>query len=208
MTKVPVENYLLSMYRSFWANREDTWGPDHPDWFRPHGRDGYRVFNASNINSHLISEQALKDKINGIKPVLDHYLSPQFASGVPLEFPEKYLCPQHLNPRGKNGDRTNFDKFCEYMGALRTIVKVTKKENKELSKFIETESGYFPKVLVPTNKKYDDLGIKVYKLPFNKKGLTVDLAKKVLETQNPLKASTVLYFPKDLIIYEKRFLVN
>ena len=94
------------------------------------------------------------------------------------------------------------------MGALRTIVKVTKKENKELSKFIETESGYFPKVLVPTNKKYDDLGIKVYKLPFNKKGLTVDLAKKVLETQRPLQASTVLYFPKNLIIYVRKFLVN
>ena len=96
--------------------------------------------------------------------------------------------------------------------SCQTVAKKTdaivEKENKKLSKFIETESGYFPKVLVPTNKKYDDLGIKVYKLPFSKKGLTVDLAKKVLETQNPLKASTVLYFPKDLIIYEKRFLVN
>ena len=47
MTKVPVENYLLSIYRSFWANIEDTWGPNHPDWYRVHGRDGYRIFSAS-----------------------------------------------------------------------------------------------------------------------------------------------------------------
>ena len=53
----------------------------------------------------------------------------------------------------------------------------------------------------------DSLGIELYELP-NGKGLTVDLAKKVLDTQNPLKASTVLYFPKDLLIYEKKFLVN
>tara|TARA_B100000508_G_scaffold131949_1_gene120481 strand:- start:86 stop:709 length:624 start_codon:yes stop_codon:yes gene_type:complete len=207
MTTVPVENYLLSIYRSGWANRQDTWGPNHPDWYRVHGRDGYRIFSASTINSYLISEQALKDKINGIKPVSDHYLSPQFASGVPLEFPEKYLCPQHLDPRGDNGDRTNFDIFCEYMNRLRVIVKVTKKENKKLSQLTITEKVSFPKVLVPTDEKYDHLGIELYELP-NGKGLTVDLAKKVLETQNPLKASTVLYFPKDLIIYEKRFLVN
>ena len=207
MTKVPVENYLLSIYRSFWANIEDTWGPNHPDWYRVHGRDGYRIFSASNINSYLISEQALKDKINGIKPVLDHYLSPQFASGVPLEFPEKYLCPQHLNPRGKNGDRTNFDKFCEYMNKLRVVVKVTKKENKALSKLTVTEKVSFPKVLVATDKKYDHLGIKLYKLP-DGEDLTVNLAKKVLETQSSFQASTVLYFSKDLIIYERRFLVN
>ena len=207
MTKVPVENYLLSMYRSFWANREDTWGPDHPDWFRPHGRDGYRIFNAPNINSYLISEQALKDKINGIKPVSDHYLSPQFAAGATLEFQEKYLCPQHLNPRGKNGDRTNFDNFCEYMNKLRVIVRITKKENEKLRQLTVTEDVSFPKVKVPTNKKYDHLGIKLYKLP-DGEGLTVNLAKKVFETQSPLKASTVLYFPKDLIIYERGFLVN
>tara|TARA_A100001011_G_scaffold99238_1_gene104540 strand:+ start:660 stop:1283 length:624 start_codon:yes stop_codon:yes gene_type:complete len=207
MTKVPVENYLLSMYRSFWANREDTWGPDHPDWFRVHGRDGYRVFNASNINSHLISEQALKDKINGIKPVSDHYLSPQFAAGAMLELQEKYLCPQHLNPRGNNGDRTNFEKFCEYMNKLRVIVRITKKENEKLRQLTVTENVSFPKVKVATDKKYDHLGIKLYKLP-DGEGLTVNLAKKVFETQSPLKASTVLHFPKDLLIYEKRFLVN
>ena len=207
MTKVPVENYLLLIWRGFWSNYKDTWGFDHPDWFRPLGRLGYNVFGSGNTQSGFISEQALKDKINGIKPVLDHYLSPQFAAGVMLEFQYKYLCPQHLDPRGADGDRINFDNFCEFMNSLRVVTRITKKENKALSKLTETKSGAFPKVLVPTNKKYDHLGIKLYKLP-DGESLTVDLAKKILETQSPLKASTVLHFPKDLLIYEKKFLVN
>ena len=124
-------NYLLSIYRSFWANHTDTWGKDYPDWFRPHGRDGYRVFGSGNIQSGYASEQALYDKLEGKKMVADHYLSPQFASGVPLHFYDKYLCPQSKNPRGNNGDRDNFDNFCEYMNCLRVVTRVTRKENKE-----------------------------------------------------------------------------
>ena len=208
MTVVPTQNYLLSIFRSFWANREDTWGPDNPDWYRVHGRDGYRVFSMPDIHSNLISENALKEKTEEIKPVLDHYLSPQLASGVPLQFPHKYLCPQHLDPRGKNGDRTNFDKFCEYMNRLRVVVRVTKSENKLLSKLTVTKKVSFPQVLVATNKKYDHLGIKLYKLP-DGEGLTVNLAKKILDIQEPLKASEVLYFPPDLLQYEvERYLVE
>ena len=58
--------------------------------------------------------------------------------------------------------------------------KVTKKENKALSKLTVTEKVSFPKVLVATDKKYDHLGIKLYKLP-DGEDLTVNLAKKVLE---------------------------
>ena len=104
-------NYLLLIWRGFWSNYKDTWGPDHPDWFRPLGRLGYNIFGSGNIQSGFISEEALKDKINGGKPVLDHYLSPQFAAGAMLEFQEKYLCQQHLDPRGEDGDRTNFENF-------------------------------------------------------------------------------------------------
>ena len=208
MTIVPTQNYLLSIFRSFWVNREDTWGPDHPDWYRIHGRDGYRVFSMPNIHSYLISEKALKEKIEGKAPVLDHYLSPQLASGVPLEFPNKYLCPQDKDVRGKTGARDNFDTFCEYMNKLRVVVRVTRKENKKLSKLTITERISFPKVLVPTDKKYSHIGIPLYRLPSNEK-LTVDLAKKVLDTQDALKSSDVLYFPKDLLQYEKeRYLVS
>ena len=208
MTVVPTQNYLLSIFRSFWANREDTWGSDHPDWYRIHGRDGYRVFSMPNIHSYLISEKALKEKIKGKTPVLDHYLSPQLASGVPLQFPHKYLCPQDKDVRGKNGARDNFNNFCEYMNRLRVVVKLTKKENSELSKLTITKKVSFPKVLVPTDKKYSHIGIPLYRLPSNEK-LTVDLAKKVLDTQDALKSSDVLYFPKDLLQYEKeRYLVS
>ena len=199
-------NYLLSIYRSFWANHTDTWGKDYPDWFRPHGRDGYRVFGSGNIQSGYASEQALYDKLEGKKMVADHYLSPQFASGVPLHFYDKYLCPQSKNPRGNNGDRDNFDNFCEYMNCLRVVTRVTRKENKELSKLTDTKSGDFPVVYVPTNQKYDRLGIKLYKFD-TEKNLTDDVIEEILDTQLPENASEVLHFPADLIEYEKDFLV-
>ena len=207
MTAVPTQNYLLSIFRSFWANREDTWGPEHADWYRVHGRDGYRVFSMPNIHSHLISEKALKEKIEGKTPVLDHYLSPQLASGVPLQFPHKYLCPKDKDVRGKNGARDNFNNFCEYMNRLRVVVKVTKSENKLLSNLTVTKTVSFPQVLVATNKKYDHLGIKLYRQP--DLSLTSDLANKILDTQEPLKTSEVLYFPSDLLQYEaERYLVE
>ena len=199
-------NYLLSIYRSFWSNHKDTWGKDHPDWFRPHGRDGYRVFGSGNIQSGYVSEQALNDKLNGKSMVLDHYVSPQFASGVPLHFYDKYLCPQNKDPRGSKGDRDNFDNFCEYMNCLRVVVRVTKKENKELSKLTDTESGDFPVVYVPTNKKYDHQGIKLYKFDTTKQ-LRDNVIREILDNQSPLIASEVLHFPADLIEYEKDFLI-
>ena len=199
-------NYLLSIYRSFCANHTDTWGKDHPDWFRPHGRDGYRVFGSGNIQSGYVSEQALNDKLGGKSMTLDHYLSPQFASGVPLHFYDKYLCPQNKNPRGDNGDRDNFDKFCEYMNCLRVVVRVTKEENTELSKLTDTDSGDFPIIHVPTNKKYDHQGIKLYKFDTTKQ-LRDNVIREILNTQSPLIASEVLHFPADLIEYEKDFLV-
>ena len=198
-------NYLLLIWRGFWSNYKDTWGPDHPDWFRPLGRLGYNIFGSGNIQSGFISEEALKDKINGGKPVLDHYLSPQFAAGAMLEFQEKYLCPQHLDPRGDDGDRTNFENFCEYMNRLRVVNRVTKKQNKELSKLTETKKGSFPKVHVATDEKYGHLGIDLYQLPSDE-SLTVDLAKRVLDTQDPVKASDHLHFPTDLLLFEKRFM--
>tara|TARA_B100000131_G_C17915409_1_gene532131 strand:- start:102 stop:725 length:624 start_codon:yes stop_codon:yes gene_type:complete len=203
--KIPT-NYLLSIYRSFWANYEDTWGKNHPDWFRPHGRDGYRLFGAGNIQSGFVSEQALYDKLEGKKMVADHYLSPQFASGVPLHFYDKYLCPQSKDPRRDNGDRDNFDNFCEYMNRLRVVTRVTSKENKELSKLTDTKSGDFPVVYIPTNKKYDHLGIKLYEFDITKK-LSNNVIEDILETQFPLVASEVLHFPADLIEYEKDFLI-
>ena len=92
------------------------------------------------------------------------------------------------------------------MNCLRVVVRVTKEENKELSKLTDTDSGDFPIIHVPTNKKYDHQGIKLYKFDTTKQ-LRDNVIREILNTQSPLIASEVLYFPPDLIEYEKDFLV-
>ena len=164
------------------------------------------VFDCGNPHhTGLISERAYNNILQGKKITHDHYLSPQFASGVPLHFYDKYLCPQNKDPRGSKGDRDNFDNFCEYMNCLRVVVRVTKKENKELSKLTDTDSGDFPIIHVPTHKKYDHLGIKLYKFDTTKQ-LRDNVIEEILDTQLPESASEVLHFPTDLIEYEKDFL--
>ena len=75
---------------------------------------------------------------------------------------------------------------------------VTAEENITLSKLTENNDNYY-KVFVPTDKKYEHVGIKLLSRPDKKqkwKGVDV------------VEASTTdLYFPDDLIEYEKDYLV-
>ena len=57
------------------------------------------------------------------------------------------------------------NKFEEIFVKSCTKIKVTKKENKQLSQFTINKRGQPYQVLVPTDKKYERLGIELYNRP-------------------------------------------
>ena len=78
--------------------------------------------------------------------------------------------------------------------------KVTKKENKALSKLTVTEKVSFPKVLVATDKKYDHLGIKLYKRDEGVKGWK-------RENCTILENNILNDVPVELLDYERDYLL-
>ena len=75
-------------------------------------------------------------------------------------------------------------------------IKVTKKENKQLSQFTINKRGQPYQVLVPTDKKYERLGIELYKRPDGKTRWN---------TSQPTQ-DRVNYL-QELLEYEKNFIV-
>ena len=142
-------------------------------------------------NPSLISENARNNLFYGKtkkekKIVRDHYLSPQFIARFILDNQEIYL--------------SDYSEFKKMFYISCGIVIVTQDENDRLAQLTKSneDSNKF-KVLVPTNKKYDHIGIKLlhYKEksgPWKKR------------TYTPVSNNT-LYYPPEIIEYEKRFLV-
>jgi galactose-1-phosphate uridylyltransferase len=91
---------------------------------------------------------------------------------------------------------SDYEKFKEvYYYSCRTIV-VTQEENDALSKLTVNDGNTY-KVLVPTNLKYNHLGIKLYMRPdsTNKWKLAEEIETNILDV------------PQELLNYEKDFLV-
>ena len=142
-----------------------------------------------------LTAESLKQKIRE-KEGLQFYLMPERVEAfVPaisttndrrflLDNPDKYL--------------SDFNVFRDLFWKSCGTVVVTAEENITLSKLTENNDNYY-KVFVPTNKKYEHVGINLLSLPDKKqkwKGVDV------------VEASTTdLYFPDDLIEYEKDYLV-
>ena len=143
------------------------------------------VFDCGNPNhTGFISQTAYNNKLEGKKTVYDHYLSPQFIGRMILDNPDKYL--------------SDFNVFRDLFWKSCGTVVVTAEENIKLSKLTENNDNYY-KVFVPTDKKYEHVGIKLLSRPDKKqKWKGVD----VIES-----STTDLYFPDDLIDYEKVYLV-
>ena len=74
---------------------------------------------------------------------------------------------------------------------------VTSQENKNLSKLTENRRGDF-KIYVPTNLKYEHLGIKLFERQGRLWSDSVELDNSVLDH----------YVPSDLLEFEKQFLVK
>jgi hypothetical protein len=146
----------------------------------------YGVFDAGNPNPlGLISELALENQLTKKYRLntWDHYHSPQFVGRMIAE---------------------NYEKYLEDYGAFKKIflvctqqICVTKKENENLS-FLTAPDKEDYKVLVPTNLKYNHLGIKLYQ---REEG-------KVRWKHSYPVDTNILDIPEDLLEYEKRYLIT
>jgi hypothetical protein len=152
---------------------------NNPDFFRPITRSFYeQVFSSGYNHTGLISENAVN---NSKQRTDDHCLSPQFIGRMIMDNPDRYL--------------SDYDIFENLFYLARTSIRITKSENKQLSLLTTNKGGSEYKVYVPTNLKYQHLGIRLYR----KIGTRWD---NVVEYDD-----NILPAPKDLLQYEKRFLV-
>ena len=170
------KSYCRTTFNSLRANI-DNWGD--PDFFRPITRLYYiGVFDCGTSNhTGLISYEALHNPKERTK---DHCLSPQFIGRMIMDNPDKYL--------------EDYDIFENLFWLSCSLITVTKDENKRLSMLTEND-GINYKVHVPTNLKYQHLGIKLYQ----KRGFSW---KDAVEYGN-----NIIHTPADLLEYEKKFLV-
>ena len=170
--------YCEGSFASYQATK-DNWG--NPDWSRFLTRIFYNsMFGAGTNPTGYISEKALQNKLNKKKTCQDHYLSPQFMGRMILDNQEKYL--------------SDYETYKQIFELACSTVEVTVEENSILRQFTSnTDNNY--KVYVPTDEKYEKAGIKLYKRPEGKK-----YWRYAQPTQEKL------YFPDDLIVYEKQFL--
>ena len=170
--------YSKTAYNAMCASLPN-WGD--PDFYRPITRLYYiSVFDCAQVNHlGLISEEALN---NRKERTHDHCLSPQFIGRMIMDNPDKYL--------------QDYSVFEQMFWLSCSTITVTKRENKELSMLTEN-NGFDYKVFVPTNLKYNHLGIQLYK---KETGKTWKSA--VPQDHNLIPA------PPELLEYEKSFLVG
>jgi hypothetical protein len=169
--------YCQTTFNSLAANIEN-WGD--PDFFRPITRIYYiGVFDCAQVNHlGLISEDAIEYPDQRTH---DHCLSPQFIGRMIMDNPDKYL--------------EDYDIFENLFWLSCSTITVTKDENKRLSMLTEND-GVDYRVHVPTNLKYQHLGIKLYQKNGPRWIDAVECDDNIIST------------PKDLIEYEKKFLVQ
>jgi len=173
--------YCKTSFNALKGNVGD-WGT--PEFYRPITRIFYiNVFDCGLSNfTGLISENALNNKLSGKKTVYDHCLSPQFIGRMIMDNHEKYL--------------TNYSAFENLFWESCRTVMVTQDENFSLAGLTDNRGSEY-KVYVPTDKKYNHLGINLYFRP-QKNGRwseAVPLDTNIIET------------PEDLLEYEKGFLI-
>lgn len=172
--------YCETTFNSLKANVHN-WA--NPDYARPITRIYYiGVFDCGILNpTGLISESAYQNKLSGKKVVHDHYLSPQFIGRMILDNPDEYL--------------SDYEKFKYLFWLSCSTIVVTQQENDSLS-FLTKNDGQTYSVKVPTDKKYDEIGIKLYK---RKEG------KSQWKFSEPTDEKP--FVPKELLDYERRFLI-
>lgn len=123
-----------------------------------------------------ISLAAMENKKNKKSVCTDHCLSPQFVARMIYDNPDVWL--------------NDFEKFKVLFYQCCLTIKVTSEENTKLSKLTENVNGSFT-VHVPTHKKYDYLGIKLF---HPEKGFVNNIFDELV--------------PPELVEYEEKYLVK
>jgi len=178
------QEYCETAFNSMKANVHN-WGK--PEFYRPLTRIYYMgVFDCGTPNhTGFISKTAYQNKLNRGKVVHDHYLSPQFIGRMILDNPDKYL--------------TDFEVFRDIFWKSCGTIIVTAEENIKLSLLTENKGKEY-RVHVPTDQKYAHLGIDLLSRPSQIRSWVGAPMQNVTENE--------VYFPDDLINYEKNYLVR
>ena len=142
-------------------------------------------------NPSLISENARNNLFYGKtkkekKIVRDHYLSPQFISRFIYDNQEIYL--------------NNYEKFKQLFYISCSVIIVTQDENDALALLTKSDDkNSIFNILIPTDKKYDHVGIKL--LRYSGSGKWTNREYKSVP-------NSVLSIPSELLEYEKQYLLE
>lgn len=177
-------------YRTFldFKNKEvlELWkkNRDNTNVVRSITRPFYDLVHSLSVPSGFITERALEKKRQDPKWILcrDHCYSPQFIYQMIMDNYETYI-----------------DDYLKYFNIFKTActtIDVLSEQNKSLSLLTVNRDGKY-KVYVPTDKKYQHLDIKLVKRNYGRLWYN-KLAESV---------SNYINTPKELLEYEKRFLV-
>jgi len=137
------------------------------------------VFDCQFGKTGLVSEEARYLPDN--KRTWDHFNSPQRVGHFVMDNMEIYL--------------NNYEKFRDIFIWACTQILVTKSQNRMLQQLTENKSGKDLKIFVPTDKKYEHVGIKLCKRPGNK-----GTYKKAIPTDE------IIPIPQEYLNWEKQFI--
>lgn len=164
----------------FWKNNRNN-----TNSVRSVTRPFYDLVHSLSIPSGFITERALekKRKNPSWNPCKDHCYSPQFIYQMLMDNHEVYL--------------HDYDKYFKIFKIACTTIDILPEQNKSLSLLTSNRNGKY-RVYVPTDKKYQYLDIKLVKRNYGKMWYKFPA--------DPV--SNYIYTPKELLEYEKQFIVN
>lgn len=185
-TEYRIETYCLIAFNALKANL-DLWRSrrNDKDVIRGVTRPYYDLVHALSIPSGFITVKALEEKQKDSKWVLcrDHCYSPQFIARMIMDQAEIYL--------------DNYEKFRDIFYKSCTTIDITPEENRQLSLLTSNQKGNY-KIYVPTDKKYQHLGIQLVKRNYGRNWY-----------QKPVNlVSNYIQTPQELLDYEKQFLTE
>lgn len=178
-------------YRTFldFKNQEvlDLWKNNrkNTDVVRSITRPFYDLVHSLSVPSGFITEKALEKKKQDPKWILcrDHCYSPQFIYQMLMDNHEFYV--------------NDYEKYFNIFKTACTTIDILSEQNRSLSLLTSNHKGKY-KVYVPTDKKYQYLGIKLVKRNYGRMWYKLPAD----------SVDNYIHTPKELLDYETKFLVS
>ena len=181
-TNRKLEIYCRGAFNALNAQRE-YYDPNDEDIVRYCTKSIFysAVFDCQYGCTGLVSEESryLPNK----KRTWDHLNSPQRVGHFVMDNMEIYL--------------NDYEKFRDIFIWACTQILVTKVENTKLKQLTINTAGEELRILVPTDKKYEHLGIRLCKRPGNKGAY-----------KNAILTDETIPVPQEYLNWEKQFIVN